>query len=138
MYKYLSLILLLCLSACGTLRFPGVYKINIEQGNIVTQEMVDQLEPGMTRSQVEFIMGSPLIKDTFNADRWDYVYSIGRGDEPREQMTFSVFFADDQLSKFTGDVLPSSSTEEQQLNKKSEKDSKEEVKEAIKDVQEDE
>ncbi len=61
-------------SACGFVGFPGVYKINVEQGNIVTQEMVDQLKPGMNRRQVRFILGTPLIEDTFNQNRWDYLY----------------------------------------------------------------
>lgn len=100
----------LLLSACSSLEFPGVYKLTIEQGNIVTQEMVDQLKPGMSREQVEFIMGSPLIKDSFNRDRWDYLYSIERGDEPREQHRLSIFFEYDRLKSFTGDFVPSSAT----------------------------
>ena len=73
----------LLLVGCSTLQFPGVYKIPIEQGNVITQDMVDQLKPGMSREQVEFIMGSPLIRDSFNAERWDYLYSIQRGNEAR-------------------------------------------------------
>jgi len=64
---------LLALAGCS---FPGVYKIDIQQGNVVTQDMIDQLRPGMTRRQVRFIMGNPLLTDTFHADRWDYLYSI--------------------------------------------------------------
>ena len=64
------------LTACGAVGFPGVYRINVEQGNIVDQEMVNQLKPGMSRRQVRFIMGTPLVEDTFNSNRWDYTYSV--------------------------------------------------------------
>ena len=57
-----------CLSACSFVGFPGVYKIDVEQGNIITQEMADQLQPGMSRRQVRFILGTPLVEDTFNQD----------------------------------------------------------------------
>ncbi len=112
MQKYIliltAFVLASTLSACSTLQFPGVYKITVEQGNVVTQEMVDQLKPGMSRDQVEYIMGSPLIKDTFNPDRWDYVYNIKRGDDAREQYRMTIYFKNDQLSHFTGDFAPSS------------------------------
>ena len=67
---------LLALAGCS---FPGVYKIDIQQGNVVTQDMIDQLRPGMTRRQVRFIMGNPLLVDTFHANRWDYLYSLQPG-----------------------------------------------------------
>jgi len=106
------LILSICfLSACSSLQFPGVYKINVEQGNVVTQEMVDQLQPGMSREQVEYIMGSALIKDTFAANRWDYVYTSQRGDGPRFQKRISIFFENDKLQSFTGDFVPTDKTE---------------------------
>lgn len=95
------------LSGC----FPGVYKIDIPQGNVVTQEMVDQLRPGMTYNQVRFIMGTPLITDTFSGERWDYLYSIQRGGNPREQERISLFFENNQLSRISGDFRPGSATE---------------------------
>src|SRR5690606_5446845 len=85
----LSLAGLLALAGCS---FPGVYKIDIQQGNVVTQDMVDQLRPGMTRSQVRYIMGNPLITDTFHADRWDYLYSIQPGGGERLQERISLNF----------------------------------------------
>jgi outer membrane protein assembly factor BamE len=94
------------LTACSTLQFPGVYKITVEQGNVITQEMIDQLKPGMSTEQVEYIMGSPLIKDTFNSQRWDYLYSISKGGNAREQHRISIFFKDEQLLYFTGDFVP--------------------------------
>lgn len=98
------------LAACGnigSLDFPGVYKIGIPQGNIITQEMVDQLRPGMTKRQVIFVMGTPLVRDPYNQDRWDYIYSFQPGGGVRGQERISVFFEDDALARFTGDFSPS-------------------------------
>ena len=100
----LSLTGLFALAGCA---FPGVYKIDIQQGNVVTQDMIDQLRPGMTRSQVRFIMGNPLITDTFHADRWDYLYSIQPGGGQRLQERVSlVFDGSDQLVGLAGDFMP--------------------------------
>lgn len=77
--------------------FPGAYKIDIQQGNVVTQSMIDQLKLGMTRTQVQYIMGTPLLPDTFDRNRWDYVYSNQPGDKPREQRTVTLFFENDRL-----------------------------------------
>ncbi len=97
---------LISVTACGFIGFPGVYKINVEQGNIVTQEDVDKLEQGMTRRQVRFILGTPLIEDTFNRDRWDYHYVLRRGDTIVNKREFSVFFDGDRLSGVAGDYQP--------------------------------
>ena len=69
----LGLTAVLLLSACSSLEFPGVYKLTIQQGNIVSQEMVDRLKPGMTRSQVQFVLGNPVLADSLERDRWNYV-----------------------------------------------------------------
>ena len=99
-------LLVASLSACGVVGFPGVYRINVEQGNIVTQEMVDQLKPGMSRRQVRFIMGTPLVEDTFNQDRWDYPYTIRNGGELITGSHVTVSFDGDSLVNVTGDTLP--------------------------------
>jgi outer membrane protein assembly factor BamE len=100
----LKILVLICavlaLSSCS---FPGVYRIDIPQGNIITQEMVDQLRPGLTKRQVNFIMGTPLIRDTFDQDRWDYVYSFQPGGGDRAQERLTVFFENGELTHFTGD-----------------------------------
>lgn len=83
--------------------FPGVYRLNIPQGNIITQEMVDQLRPGLSKRQVNFILGTPLVKDTFDQDRWDYLYSFQPGGGERVQERLTVFFENDQLTHFVGD-----------------------------------
>lgn len=101
------------LAALAGCSFPGVYKIDIQQGNVVTQDMIDQLRPGMTQRQVRFIMGNPLITDTFHARRWDYLYSIQPGGGVRQQERVSlVFDANDQLIGLAGDFMPGVSRDE--------------------------
>lgn len=96
----------LSLAGCGFLNFPGVYRIDIEQGNLVTREMIDQLQPGMSRRQVRFIMGSPLIEDSFHPDRWDYPYVIRNGERIIREATVTVHFDGDRLQRVSGDYLP--------------------------------
>ena len=86
--------------------FPGVYKISIPQGNIITQEMVDQLRPGMTKRQVIFVMGTPLVRDPYHQNRWDYVYNFQPGGGERGQERLSVLFENDQLVSLSGDFEP--------------------------------
>jgi outer membrane protein assembly factor BamE len=95
----------------SSLDFPGVYKIGIPQGNIITQDMVDQLRPGMTKRQVIFVMGTPLVRDPFHQNRWDYIYSYQPGGEERGQERVSVFFEDETLVSFTGDFTPTAPEE---------------------------
>ena len=100
----LTFVGLLALAGCS---FPGVYKIDIQQGNVVTQDMIDQLRPGMTRRQVRFIMGNPLLVDTFHPNRWDYLYSLQPGGGERQQERISIFFnGTDQLAGLSGDFMP--------------------------------
>ncbi len=102
----LLLISVLFISACSTLEFPGVYKLQIDQGNIITQDMINELQPGMSKSQVEFIMGTALVRDTFNTDRWDYLYSVHNSDGSVEKQRLSVFFQNDTLVRFMTTVRP--------------------------------
>ena len=102
----LSALLVTVLSACGFVGFPGVYKIDIEQGNIVNAEMVDQLKEGMSRRQVRFILGTPLIEDPFNGDRWDYPYTVRNGKDLIDSTEFTVYFEGDKLVRVVGDYLP--------------------------------
>lgn len=112
-----TLVGLLALAGCS---FPGVYKIDIQQGNVVTQDMIDQLRPGMTRRQVRFIMGNPLLTDTFHADRWDYLYSLQPGGGERQQERVSLIFnGNDQLVSLAGDFMPGVSRDEAILGKDS-------------------
>lgn len=84
------------------------YRINIVQGNFVSREAASQLREGMTRDQVKFLLGTPLLTDVFHANRWDYVFSFRRGNTSVvQQRRYTVFFDGDRLVKFGGDELPS-------------------------------
>ncbi|MCY4286385.1 MAG: outer membrane protein assembly factor BamE [Thiotrichales bacterium] len=85
---------------------PGVYRIDIQQGNVVEQQMLDRLEIGMERGKVRFIMGTPLLVDPFNQDRWDYVYRIRRGSGEEIGQRVSLHFADDRLARVDGNLSP--------------------------------
>lgn len=87
---------------------PGVYRATIQQGNVITQEMVDRLKPGMTASQVRFILGEPILGNTFRDERWDYVYTIQVGAQKRQQQRLTLWFEQDALARFEGDFLPTS------------------------------
>lgn len=103
------MILALATSACSGMRvpqFPGVYKIAIAQGNIITQEMIDQLEPGMTRRQVIFVMGTPLVRDPYEQDRWDYVFNYQPGGGVRGQERVTLMFENELLTSLSGDFAP--------------------------------
>lgn len=83
------------------------HRIDIRQGNLVTQEMVSSLKPGLTKDQVRFMLGTPLVADIFHADRWDYVYRFVPGRHPAgvEQRHLAVFFQDGRLVRVEGDVI---------------------------------
>ncbi len=100
--RLLLLFLVLPLPHCTYL--PSLpYKIDIQQGNVVTDEMVAKLKPGMTRSQVRFTLGTPLIIDIFHSDRWDYIYRTAPGGQLAEEKKLAVFFQYDRLSHIEGD-----------------------------------
>lgn len=89
------------------LGIPPVHRVTIQQGNVITQEMIDRLRPGMTRRQVAFIMGEPIVGSTFRADRWEYSYTIQVGARPRQQQRLTLYFDGDALAGFEGDFVPS-------------------------------
>jgi outer membrane protein assembly factor BamE len=102
----------LCLWGCSSSKYHLVHKIDIQQGNVITQEEVNQLEPGMTRLQVQFIMGSPMIADVFHQDRWDYIYYLkpGYGEATEERLT--VYFNNDTLERLEGTLHPAAADSE--------------------------
>lgn len=105
----LPLLATLALGACSSIptpQFPGVYKIPISQGNIITQEMIDQLEPGMTPRQVIYVMGSPLVRDPYHQDRWDYVFNYQPGGGERGQERVTLYFEEERLTRLEGDFEP--------------------------------
>jgi len=85
----------------------GAHKIDIQQGNAVNSEMLAQLKPGMTPSQVRFVLGTPLVVDPFRGNRWDYVYQLERGGRLLESRRVSVVFENDRLKGIEGDVAAS-------------------------------
>ncbi|MBP9712502.1 MAG: outer membrane protein assembly factor BamE [Sterolibacterium sp.] len=104
-----ALPLLVVLTACSST--PEIsslltpYRIDVRQGNYVTQEMVTQLKTGQSRDQVRFILGTPLVADPFHAERWDYVYRFQPGHGEAQQRRITIFFSDDKLSRIAGDVM---------------------------------
>jgi len=99
----------LALSACKqNVELPSVispYRIDIQQGNVVTQEMVAKLKAGMTRSQVRFVLGSPLVTDMFHSDRWDYIYLMQKQGKAEERRRLTVIFDGDKLLTLEGDIV---------------------------------
>ena len=106
----MSLRATLCLAAllagCQAIPTLRPYKMDVQQGNVVTREMLARLQPGMTRSQVRFALGTPMIVDPFRADRWDYVYFLLKGGEMTEQRRIVVVFKDDKLVRVEDDAVP--------------------------------
>lgn len=102
----------LLLAGCDSMRgwaptFIQPYRPDVQQGNVVTREMVEQLRPGMTRDQVRFLLGTPLVASLFHQDRWDYVYYLKRGKGTETQRRrLTVLFKDNRLESFTADEMP--------------------------------
>jgi outer membrane protein assembly factor BamE len=98
-------------------RAPFVYRPEIQQGNVVEQEQVNQLRPGLSKRQVKFLLGTPMLNDVFHANRWDYAYTIGRGSTPQEIRRLTVFFQDDRLVRIAGDMRPQPESERAEIKK---------------------
>lgn len=102
-----TLIAICTLAACSSVpRLVTEYRIDVQQGNVLTQEMVSQLRPGLSQDQVRFILGTPVLTDMFHANRWDYFFWLRKGRSGEvESRRFSVFFdADGKLVRVAGDV----------------------------------
>lgn len=110
----LAALAVLLLASCGSMSVPYLkpYRIEIQQGNFVSQEMVSQLKPGMSKDQVRFVLGTPLLTDAFHADRWDYVYRRQRvNSNVLEHRKIAVFFEDGKLKRVEGDVEAATAAE---------------------------
>lgn len=96
-------------SGCSTIlnNLPGVYTLDVQQGNIISQEEIDQLRPKMSKRQVLYIMGSSMLVDVFHQKRWDYIYSEQPGGKERKQKRISLYFDGDELIGVQGDFRPS-------------------------------
>lgn len=101
-FKLILISFMLIISGCS------FYKLDIQQGNVVTQEMLDQLEYAMPATRVRFIMGSPLLEPAFRPQHWDYIYSFQTGNSnQRQQRVISLIFDEQaRLIKISGDVKP--------------------------------
>lgn len=117
-FRHLSLFLLPLMAACSSVSeikvtdYLSPYRIDVNQGNYLTQDMVAQLKPGQTREQVRFILGSPLIVDAFHGgDRWDYLYRFQPGVGQVQTRRLVVFFTDGKLARVGGDVAAGSATD---------------------------
>ena len=97
-----------------TLRSYGVYMLDINQGNYLSQDMVDKLKVGQTKVQVRQLLGTPLVVSLFRDNRWDYVYEFTRQGRVRDHRNFTVYFVDEKLARWEGDEMPESIAE---LNK---------------------
>ncbi len=84
----------------------GIHRVDIQQGNLINQEMVDQLKPGMDQRQVQLILGTPLIRDPFHHDRWNYYYSLKKKGMPFKRYSLQVYFKDGRLTHTSGDIHP--------------------------------
>ncbi len=77
-----------------------VYRINIQQGNFLNQGAVDQVKPGMTRSQVRYLLGTPMVADSFDKERWDYIYYLKKGRNRHvDSRRVTVYFDGDKVDK---------------------------------------
>ena len=85
---------------------PGVHKIDVDQGNVIDQAMVDQLKPGMSPAQVRYVMGSPMLTSALHADRWDYLYRRQPGGEAAVQERVTLYFDQNRLIRVEGDYRP--------------------------------
>ncbi len=106
MLRTVLLLALVLLNGCAL-----IYKMDMRQGNLVDQKMVDQLKPGMTMRQVELVMGTPQVASPFNQDRWEYVTSNSHRRKDPEIKTLTLHFENGTLSKIEGDWLPKSGDE---------------------------
>jgi outer membrane protein assembly factor BamE len=104
--------LALALAGCESVRqwTPPLlrpYRPDVQQGNVVTKEMADQLAAGMTRDQVRFLLGTPALVSVFHQDRWDYVYLLRRGTGSEVQSRrLTVHFKDNRVARFESDEMP--------------------------------
>jgi len=106
-HKILLLFSFTLLTACsyqGSIDLPGLYRINIQQGNVIDQHLLDRLKPGMDKNQVEFILGTPAFIDPFHTEQWEYFFSSARQSRDRRQRHMRLHFIDDELAYISGDV----------------------------------
>lgn len=85
---------------------PGAYRVDVQQGNIVEQDALNRVQPGMTQEQVRYLLGTPLINDPFHQDRWDYYYADKQSGDVSERYRVTLFFEQGRLARLEGDKRP--------------------------------
>ena len=100
--KVLILFVSLAVASCS---IPKTYEVVISQGNLVDQKMIEKLEVGMTESQVKFVMGTPLISDTFYPNRWDYFTSVTQGSRTYTEQKITLYFEESKLARWDGELI---------------------------------
>jgi outer membrane protein assembly factor BamE len=107
--RFVFILLTVFLTACGSAALPTIkpYKLDVQQGNVVNSKMLLQLRPGMTKSQVRFIMGTPLVQDSFHGNRWDYAYQLREAGKLTAQRRVILDFENELLKTVRGDVIAS-------------------------------
>ena len=100
----LAILLFACLTlpGCGYI----VYKMDVQQGNYVTQDVIARVKVGMTKAEVRQILGTPLVADVFHANRWDYYFSSAKNGRNRDRTLLSIFFENDKVSSIQGKGQP--------------------------------
>lgn len=101
-----TLVLAAALTGCSSGKWGFPYRADMQQGNWITSEQVALLQPGMSREQVRFALGSPTLTSVLHADRWDYPYYFKPGYGKPEERKFTVFFENDRLTRWEGDQQP--------------------------------
>jgi outer membrane protein assembly factor BamE len=96
---------------------PDAHKIDIQQGNVLSQSALNQLQPGMNKRQVRYLLGSPLISDAFHKERWDYIYTFEKAGKLLEHKHISLYFEDDVVIGVTGDMKPEAADSETKFDK---------------------
>jgi outer membrane protein assembly factor BamE len=109
MRHFLISVLFLSLAGCSSVNI-GPHRIDVQQGNALDQESVARLKPGLSRSQVRFLLGTPLVVDPFRTDRWDYVYRYYKAGKLAEQKRITLYFDGDTLARMEGDVPPAATS----------------------------
>lgn len=100
------LVLAGCSKYDSDFKLPGVYRIDLQQGNVIEQDMLSKLKPGMDKTQVRYIMGTPAVEDPFHSDRWDYIYTMSKSGGRRKQRHIVLYFEDEKLAYVEGSVIP--------------------------------
>lgn len=105
MQRLIPLLCILLVAGCSNLRFPGVYRIDIPQGNFVTPEMLTELRPGMSRKEVRFVLGPPTLRAPFTPDKWYYLLDYEPGEGETVEQEIVIHFEDGQFARREGQAL---------------------------------